>query len=124
MSRLNPDPLFRKSRQKVTFSNRIQNESCSEGRECIAYIENEDYCVYSNIDFESGQQASRSGYQVRQLRQYRDELDSISGELAGTCQIASTGWEAWALSSCSLKEVSGKHDLYLKFTGEDDYCST
>ncbi len=109
--------------ESYIFQSGIQNESCSEGGECIAYIENEDYCVYSNIDFESG----AAGFEVRVSSattggNIEIRLDSISGELAGTCQIASTGsWEAWALSSCSLKEVSGKHDLYLKFTGEDDY---
>ena len=49
-------------------------------------------------------------------------LDSITGPLVGTCPVAATGdWQTWADAKCSISGVSGKHDLYLKFTGGSGY---
>ncbi len=50
-------------------------------------------------------------------------LDSLTGTLIGTCEVASTGdWQNnWVTSSCSVSRVTGEHDLYIKFTGESGY---
>ena len=101
----------------------IQNVTCDEGSEAIGYIEDGDYVVYSNIDFETG----AAGFLARvssaanggniELR-----LDSITGPLVGTCKVPATGdWQVWVDATCSVTGVSGKHDLYLKFTGESGY---
>ena len=101
----------------------IKTESCDEGGYDIGYIENGDYAVYNNIDFGSGansfnvraSSASSSGnIEIR--------LDSIAGTLAGTCQVLKTGgWQTWATSTCSVNGITGKHDLYLKFSGGTGY---
>ncbi|RCX11158.1 enterochelin esterase-like enzyme [Anaerobacterium chartisolvens] len=101
----------------------IQNGSCSEGGECIGYIENGDYAVYSNVDFGGGAadfkarvSSATSGGNI-ELR-----LDSITGTLIGTCAVPGTGdWQNWADVKCDVGDVSGKHDLYLKFTGGSGY---
>ena len=101
----------------------IQTESCSEGGENVGYIENGDYAVYKNIDFGNGAESfqarvasSTSGGNI-EIR-----LDSLTGPLAGTCPVAGTGgWQTWADAMCSVSGVSGKHDLYLKFTGGSGY---
>ncbi|HEX2926747.1 MAG TPA: carbohydrate-binding protein, partial [Ruminiclostridium sp.] len=49
-------------------------------------------------------------------------LDSDTGTLIGTCPVAATGdWQTWADVKCSVSGVTGKHNLYLKFTGESGY---
>lgn len=101
----------------------IQTESCSEGGEDVGYIENGDYVVYNNIDFGNGAEsfkarvasaASGGNIEIR--------LDSLTGPIVGTCQVTGTGgWQTWADATCSVSGVSGKHDLYLKFTGGSGY---
>lgn len=101
----------------------VQTESCSEGGENVGYIENGDYAVYRNIDFGSGSAsfqarvasaASGGNIEIR--------LDSLTGTLIGTCPVAGTGgWQTWAVARCNVSGVSGKHDLYLKFTGGSGY---
>ncbi len=101
----------------------IQNGSCSEGGESIGYIENGDYAVYKNCDFSTGAKSfqarvssATSGGNI-EIR-----LDGISGTLLGTCPVAGTGdWQAWTDVKCSVGDVTGKHDLYLKFTGGSGY---
>ena len=101
----------------------IKTQSCDEGGYNIGYIENGDYAVYNNIDFGSGansfnvRTSSLNDGGVVEIR-----YDSITGALAGTCQVLKTGgWQTWATSTCSVNGVTGKHDLYLKFTGGTGY---
>jgi len=101
----------------------IQNVTCDEGTEAIGYTENGDYAVYQNIDFESG----ATSFQTRASSatnggKIEIRLDSITGPLVGTCSVAGTGgWQTFSDASCSVSGVSGKHDVYLKFTGESGY---
>ncbi|MFZ5986644.1 MAG: family 43 glycosylhydrolase [Bacillota bacterium] len=101
----------------------IQIESCLEGGENVAYIENGDYAVYKNIDFANGAgsfqarvASAASGGNI-ELR-----LDSITGPLVGTCPVAGTGdWQTWITATCGVSGAKGAHDLYLKFTGGSGY---
>ncbi len=101
----------------------IETEDCTEGGQDVGFIENGDYAVYKSVDFDSGAKsflarassATSGGY--IELR-----LDSITGPLVGTCPVAGTGdWKTFADMKCSVSGVTGKHDLYLKFTGESGY---
>lgn len=78
-----------------------------------------DYVVYNNIDFDTGaasfkaRVASGTGGGNIEIR-----LDSITGTLAGTCEVPVTGgWQTWTDATCNVTGANGKHDLYLKFTG-------
>ncbi|AEY65175.1 carbohydrate-binding protein [Clostridium sp. BNL1100] len=101
----------------------IQTESCSEGGQDVGYIENGDYTVYNNVDFGSGAEgfvarvaSATSGGNI-EIR-----LDSPNGTLVGTCPVAGNGdWQTYTDVKCSVSGVSGKHDLYLKFTGDSGY---
>jgi xylan 1,4-beta-xylosidase len=101
----------------------IQTETCIEGGENVGYIENGDYVVYNNVDFGSG----AAGFQARTASatsggNIEIRLDSLTGPLVGTCAVSGTGnWQTWTTTTCSVSGVSGKHDLYLKFTGGSGY---
>ena len=119
-----PVPAFsRIEAEGFSSQSGIQNVTCDEGTEAIGYIENGDYTVYRNLDFENG----AAGFQARvssateggsiELR-----LDSLSGPLVGTCKVDGTGgWQVFGDAKCLVDGVSGKHDLYLKFTGGSGY---
>jgi arabinoxylan arabinofuranohydrolase len=103
----------------------IQTEICTDtdGGQDIGYIENGDYTVYKNVDFGTGAASFKarvasatSGGNI-ELR-----LDSLTGTLIGNCTVPGTGgWQTWTDAKCSVSGVSGKHDLYLKFTGGSGY---
>lgn len=101
----------------------VQTETCSEGGLNVGFIENGDYVVYNNVDFGSG----ATSFQARVASATNGgnieiRLDSITGPLVGTCEVKGTGdWQTYTDASCSISGASGKHDLYLKFTGESEY---
>ncbi len=101
----------------------VQTETCTEGGKDVGYIENGDYAVYSNIDFGSG----AASFQARVASatsggNIEIRLDSITGTLIGTCPVAGTGaWQTWTNVKCSVSGASGKHNVYLKFTGGSGY---
>ncbi|KNY27845.1 Carbohydrate binding family 6 [Pseudobacteroides cellulosolvens ATCC 35603 = DSM 2933] len=101
----------------------VQTEACTEGGEDVGYIENGDYVVYNNVNFGSGAAsfqvrcASASGGGNIEIR-----LDSITGPLVGTCQVASNGeWQTYDDAKCSVNGASGIHNLYLVFKGDSGY---
>ncbi len=102
----------------------IQTETCSEGGENIGFIENGDYAVYNNINF--GTNGSEA-FEIRAASggnggKVEIRLNSVDGELLGTCEIANTGdWQKWATSTCKITKVTGTHNVCLKFTGGDSY---
>jgi len=102
----------------------IEVENCSEGGKNIGYIENGDYAVYKNVEFGTvGSEeflvrvacgSSGGNIEIR--------IDSNDGTLLGTCPVTGTGgWQTWATKNCKISKVTGKHDLYLKFTGGEGY---
>ncbi|MFW5960318.1 MAG: carbohydrate-binding protein, partial [Chitinivibrionales bacterium] len=101
----------------------VQREDCSEGGEYIGYIEDGDYAVYKPLDFESG----AAEFEVRAASgevggSIEIRLDSLNGYLAGTCEIQETGdWQSWNTFTCSISNIQGEHDLYLRFTGGEGY---
>lgn len=101
----------------------IQSETCSEGGQNIGYIENGDYAVYENVEFDTGAASFKARVaSATQGGSIEIRLDSVTGPLAGTCPVSGTGgWQTWTDTACSVCGVSGKHDLYLKFTGGSGY---
>ena len=100
-----------------------QTESCSEGGQNVGYIQNGSYLVFNNVDFGGGaisfdaRVASDTGGGTIELH-----LDSLTGPQIGTCDVPNTGgWQTWVTQSCPVSGATGKHDLYLKFTGIDFY---
>jgi hypothetical protein len=101
----------------------IDTETCSEGGKNVGFIENGDYAVYNNINFNSGvtdfqaRVASNGGGGNIEIR-----LDSITGPLVGTCKVTPNGdWQTWTDAECKITGASGMHNVYLKFTGGSGY---
>lgn len=103
----------------------IELEACSDtgGGQNVGFIQDGDYVVYRDVDFDSGV----TSFQARVASEtdggrIEIRLDSSTGTLLGTCSVSGTGgWQVWTDVKCSVSSVTGKHDLYLKFTGESDY---
>ena len=101
----------------------VRAEDCSEGGQNIGYIENNDYIMFRNVDFENGAKSFTArvagGNDDCKIEVY---IDSMDGTPIAKCSIPSTGsWQSWTDVSCNIAEVAGKHTLYLKFTGGEGY---
>lgn len=101
----------------------IQIVTCDEGTEAVGYTENGDYAVYKNVNFDTGAKIFKARVSsATNGGKIEIRLDSATGTLVGTCAVTTTGgWQAFTDVACNVSGVSGKHDLYLKFTGESGY---
>jgi len=101
--------------------NGILNAPCSEGGECIGYIEHSDWVRYERVDF--GQGANQM--ELRATAPGKGGIieihqDSSKGELLGTCTIPNTGgWQSWVTFKAKIKPVSGTKTICLVFKDAD-----
>lgn len=93
------------------------------GGQNVGFIENGDYLVFKSVDFGTGATSfeANAGSET-EGGNIELHLDSLDGTLIGTCKVPGTeGWQTWTNATCSVSGVSGKHDLYVKFTGNDGF---
>jgi hypothetical protein len=95
----------------------VQTAPCSEGGECIGWIEHGDWVRYERVDFGPRTEqveiraASATTGGIIELR-----LDAPDGELLGTSAVAHTGdWQVWSSFHARIKPVSGVKTLCLVF---------
>jgi len=117
VSTLNPYDTIQA--ETICFSSGIRTQVCSEGGINIDSIHTGDYIKVEGVDFAAGASkfsarvASGSSGGKIELR-----LDSQTGPLIGSCTVDGTnGWQAWATKTCDVSGATGKHDLFLVFTG-------
>ncbi len=101
----------------------VETEDCSEGGQDVGFIQNGDYVVYKNINFENGAESFEASVaSATSGGNIEIRLDSITGTLVGTCPVTGTGgWQSWVTATCDVSRATGVHDLYFKFTGGDGY---
>ena len=95
----------------------IQKAACSEGGECIGWVEEGDWVRYEGVDLGQATEqmeirvSSASGGGVIEIR-----LDSPTGELLGTGRVRNTGdWQSWTSIKPKIKSTSGVKTLCLVF---------
>ncbi len=98
-------------------------EDSGNGGQNVGYIENGDYIMFRTVDFEDGARnftaKVASSLEGGSIELY---LDSISGTPIATCPITGTGgWQDYVEASFNIPVVTGRHNLYLKFTGGESY---
>jgi hypothetical protein len=101
----------------------IETEPCDEGGMNVSFIENGDYIKVKGVDFSTGadlfEARVASNTDGGKIELYIDELN---GTLIGTCTVSGTGgWQKWETKSCTVDNVTDKHDLFLKFSGASGY---
>jgi alpha-N-arabinofuranosidase len=111
------EPAGRIAADRFAAQSGIQAAACSEGGQCIGWIEDGDWVRYERVDFGTGtdtivlRAASPGTGGVIELR-----LDSPTGDLLGTCQVSGTGdWQKWNSFRAAIKPTSGARTLCLVF---------
>ncbi|MFZ5988606.1 MAG: carbohydrate-binding protein [Bacillota bacterium] len=104
----------------------IQSEVIEDnGNKNVGYIENGDYICFKGVDFGTGSGAT--GFQARvssattggniQIR-----LGGVNSPTVATIPVAGTGaWSTYKDITASVSGLTGKHDLYLYFSGSSGY---
>ena len=123
MTVANRNPYARNEAELFSSQSGVQTEDCSEGGLNVGYIEDGDWIMFRGVDFADGAAAfsarvasSTSGGTI-EVR-----LGSPNGQLVGTLAVGNTGgWQNWVTRTARIDNISGVHDVYLKFTGGSGY---
>jgi len=113
------NPYVRQEAETMAQSSGIETETSSEGGLNVGFIENGDNIKVKGVGFGTG--ASSFSARVASAAsggRIELHLDSATGTLVGTCNVAGTGgWQVWTTISCPVSGATGTHDLYLRFAG-------
>ncbi|WP_437320139.1 glycoside hydrolase family 43 protein [Sorangium sp. So ce385] len=113
------DPYVMTEAETIAWASGVETEACSEGGMNVTSIDDGDYIKVKDVDFGPG----AGSFEARVASATRGgsielRLDSATGTLVGTCMVEGTGGpQTWVTKSCAVDGATGKHDLYLKFTG-------
>jgi hypothetical protein len=98
-----------------------QSAPCSEGSECLGFIEDGHWVRYDRVDFGSRceqvviRAASASSGGMIEIRR-----DGPDGALLGACPVPNTGGlQSWSSFSVKIQPMSGVHTLCLVFRGRE-----
>lgn len=95
----------------------VQAAPCTEGGECIGWIEQQDWVRYDEVDFGPG--TGQMAFRVASATQggtIEIRVDTPEGELLGVCPVPGTGdWQAWRTLVAPIKPTSGIKTLCLVF---------
>lgn len=102
----------------------VQCETISDdGNKNVGYIEGGDYILFKGVDFGTGAtgfEASVSSAESGGTIEIR--LDDPYGAPVAKIPVSGTGdWHNYETIKADIEEISGKHDLYLFFSGGGGY---
>ena len=100
-----------------TAQNGVQTATCSEGGECIGWIEQGDWARYENVNLgESTKLLEIRAASATVGGKIEIRLDSPDGELLGECTVPNTGgWQSWSSFLAPIKPTGGVRTLCLRF---------
>ena len=96
-----------------------KNAPCTEGGDCIGFIEHGNWVRYERVDF--GQNTEQ--LEIRAASETEGGIieihrDAPEGELLGACTVPNTGgWQMWASFKPKIKPLSGVKTICLVFKG-------
>lgn len=99
----------------------VQQTSDTGGGENVGFINNGNYLVFNNVDFEGG--AGSLEARIASNANFTGTMDvrlgSLTGNSIATVNFGNTGgWQSWVTRSVNVSQVSGVHDIYLVFSGD------
>lgn len=115
---LRPIPGSARTRASAFESQKgVQTAPCSEGGDCVGWIEPGDWVRYARIDFGKRtaqveiRAASATDGGLIELR-----LDRPDGDLLGTAKVPHTGdWQSWVTVTAKIKPLGGLQNVCLIF---------
>lgn len=115
------NPYQRTEAETIAWAVGVKTENNAKTGVFVSDIHNGDYIKVREVDFGTNQPNAFSVCAASALQGGRIEvhLDSLAGRQIAVAEVPYTGgWEEWRTVRAAITEqVSGKHDIYLAFTG-------
>jgi xylan 1,4-beta-xylosidase len=118
--------IYRDAYTRIAAQNPANKFEVSSASTYLRNIENGDWALYPGVEFggnadypkapDSFAVVASSDTSGGTIEVWLDSIDT--GEKIAECSISSTGdWETFEVFTSAVNSVSGRHDVYLKFTG-------
>ncbi|MBN1116530.1 MAG: family 43 glycosylhydrolase [Bacteroidales bacterium] len=122
------NPFVRVEAETMDDQSGIYTEVCSQGGMNVSNIDSGDWIKARGVDFgTSGPCSFTAGvacdtkYGSTQGGYIEIHLDEVDGSLIGTVPVSYTGGpDSWKNETIAVEEVTGVHDLFFVFKGEDN----
>ncbi|CAM3136813.1 S-layer-like y domain-containing protein [Paenibacillus lupini] len=89
------------------------------GGKYVGSAANGNYIAFDNVEFQSGTSSIKVRAAAEGDASIQFRLDSPTGALLGTADLTSTGGaQSWITKAVQSEAVSGKHKLYVMFSGK------
>ena len=109
-------PENRINADSYTAKNGTQNAPCSEGGQCIGYIDSGNWLKFENIRFENTGKFTARIAAIADGGQISIHLDDPNSQPIGTVNAVNTNdWQKWTNVTGPINPTEGTHDVYLKF---------
>ena len=117
------NPYRRVEAETMAWSEGVKVESAGNGSQAVGFIENGDYIMLKGVDFgEGATEFTASVASDGEGGKIELHLDSATGPIIGTATCPVTGgWQEFTEVKGNVSGATGKHDLYLRFSGTDGY---
>ena len=94
-----------------------KNAPCTEGGECVGFIEHGNWLRFDAVDFGTGSDTFEARVAAAgQGGEIELHVDSLETPVMGVCVVEGTGdWQSWVTRTTAIPSTSGKHTLFLKF---------
>ena len=121
--------LYRDAYTRIAAQNPANKFEVSSASTYLRNIENGDWALYAGVEFGGNADYPKAPDSFAVVASSETSggtvevwLDSIdTGDKIAECNISSTGdWETFEVFTSAVDSVSGRHDVYLKFTGGED----
>ena len=100
----------------------IQIEDNNLGGKSVAFIQNNDWVKYSNIDLTNMNSIEALASSQTSGGNLEIFIDGLDNELLGTISITNTtGWQKYESFNANIADVTGVHDVFFKFTGGNGF---
>lgn len=106
--------------ETIAWEEGVETTSDNTAGVYVTEISNGNYIKVRSVDFKKGAKSFNVNVASASGGTIEIHLDSIDGDLIGTCNVKKTGGaQTWTTQSCKVKKVKGVHDVYFVFKGGD-----
>ena len=113
------NPFRRIEAETIAWSKGVKTDRSPETGVYVTQIQNGDFIQVRGVDFAKGAKKMEIIAASQNAGTVEVRLDKEDGEVIGTVKIDKTGgWQNWKTFKTKVKKVSGVHDLFFIFKGE------
>lgn len=117
------DPYRKVEAETGSWFSGLEVEPAGNGSQAVSMINSGDYIKVSGVDFGKGATSfTASAASATDGGKIELHLDSANGPIVGTVTVGGTdGWKNWKEFTGTVSGATGKHDLFLRFSGGDGF---